>query len=160
MVLSTNEKSVLYYLASNPLASNHTIATYMNIHHATVSGIRKKLEDTIGLSYRVDINPGKGLLFEVFVIYFSFDQSSRNKEEFDHFCKLAEKHEGVVGMGLITHGKWDGWLRVVADAGRVDSLFFLLKKNFGKFVNCFEIVKLADCKETGAQNMKKLVDML
>ncbi|MBW6462109.1 MAG: Lrp/AsnC family transcriptional regulator [DPANN group archaeon] len=160
MDLSDNEKKILLYLFDNPLATNHTIATYMNIHHATVSAIRKKLEETAGLSYKVDINPKKAGLDGVYVIYFSLNPASRGEKEFSAFVTMVQNIEGVIGVGLVTNSVWDGWFRVISNPFDSDRIFFILKRKIGSYVDKIEIIKYADARESGAQNMNKLIEML
>ncbi len=160
MALSDNEKKVLHSLADNPLASNHTIATHLDIHHATVSAIRKKLEEMLGLSYRIDINPVKSGLDGVYLIYFRFDPQRRSKEDFSSFFRAAQDLDFVVGVGLVTHSVWDGWLRIAPPAGSYDKTVFMIKKEIGRYIDRFEIIKNTDTKETGADDMRKLIDCL
>lgn len=160
MALSDNEKKILLYLFDNPLASNHTISTHMNIHHATVSSVRKKLEETVGLSYKVDINPKKAGLDGVYVVYFSLNRLSSAEKEFSHFVKLLNGLEGVVGVGLVTNSVWDGWFKIVSDPVEVDRIFFMLKRKIGSYVDKIEIIKYTDARESGTQDMTKLIDML
>lgn len=160
MTLSDNEKKVLRSLADNPLASNHTIATHLDMHHATVSAIRKKLEERLGLSYRIDINPVKSGLDGTYIIYFRFDPQRRSREDFSSFFRAAQALDSVVGVGLVTHSVWDGWLRTVPSAGDYDRTVFTIKKEVGRYIDRFEIIKHADTKETGADDMQKLIDSL
>ncbi|MCK5234202.1 MAG: Lrp/AsnC family transcriptional regulator [Candidatus Aenigmarchaeota archaeon] len=160
MALSDNEKKVLRSLTDNPLASNYTIATQLSMHHATVSAIRKKLEEIFGLSYKIDINPVKSGLDGVYLIYFMFDSHHRSGEDFSSFFKAAQKIESVVGMGLVTHSTWDGWIRIAPLVGESDRTIFDVKKELGRYIDRFEIIKHADAVETGANDMLKLLDLL
>ncbi|NOQ56042.1 MAG: hypothetical protein GQ477_04525 [Nanohaloarchaea archaeon] len=160
MGLSDNEKKILMYLFENPLASNHTISGHMNVHHATVSAIRKKLEETVGLSYRVDINPKKAGLDGAYVVYFALAPDYRGEKEFSNFVKMVQGIEGVLGIGLVTHSIWDGWFRVAAVQGDVDRIFFMLKRKIGSYAEKIEIIKYVDATESGVQDMKKLLEIL
>ncbi|MEA3229776.1 MAG: Lrp/AsnC family transcriptional regulator [archaeon] len=160
MVLSANDKKVLLILADNPLASNHTIAVKMNVHHATIAAIRKKLEDVAGLKYRIDISPRKTGLDNAYMIYFRFVPGFKIKEDYKPFMRFVEKYRSVVSVGLVVHSRWDGWLKVVSKSEDMDYMVFSLKKDFGSYIDSFEIIKHMDIGLCGDYDMQKVADLM
>ncbi len=162
-MLSANDKNVLRYLADNPLASNHTIATSLKIHHATVASIRKKLEQDLGLRYRAEISPKKAGLDDIYVIYFKFSSNFRIKDDYENFSNFLKNQKNVVGLGFVMHSRWDGWFKVIQRPHGIDYAIFTLKRELGPYIDSFEIIKHVDSSASiGSEgsDMNNIIDML